>query len=225
VGVLPDGRIIASGSAFTVTPAASIRTNVVRYLPNGQRDDRATTTLFDFNEGLTVMPDGRVVSAGNNANGGGVEGFRTFVNASASAFLHVIDNDNQPPAANPDAYDSDEDQILSVAAPGVLGTDTDPTGAPLTALLSASPGHGALTLTANGSFTYTPAANFNGTDSFTYRARDPFEAVSAATTVTITVRPVNDAPTAAADNYATDEDVGITVPAPAALSNDSDVDG
>ncbi|HJZ94657.1 MAG TPA: hypothetical protein VKE40_27575, partial [Gemmataceae bacterium] len=44
VGVLPDGRIIASGSAFTVTPAASIRTNVVRYLPNGQRDDRATTT-------------------------------------------------------------------------------------------------------------------------------------------------------------------------------------
>ena len=48
---------------------------------------------------------------------------------------------------------------------------------------------------ANGSFTYTPAANFNGPDSFTYRANDG--ALNSATaTVTMTVTSVNDAPTA-----------------------------
>lgn len=53
----------------------------------------------------------------------------------------------------------------------------------------------ALTLNANGSFTYTPNANFNGTDSFTYRANDG-TADSNIATVTI-VNPINDAPTTA----------------------------
>ena len=39
-------------------------------------------------------------------------------------------------------------------------------------MLASGPSHGTLTLNANGSFTYTPAANFNGSDSFTYRASD-----------------------------------------------------
>ena len=62
--------------------------------------------------------------------------------------------------------------MLTVAAPGVLGNDADPDGNPLTATLVTGAGHGSLTLNANGSFTYTPAANFNGTDTFTYRASD-----------------------------------------------------
>ena len=53
--------------------------------------------------------------------------------------------------------------------------------------------HGTLTLNANGSFTYTPAANYNGTDSFTYKANDG-TADSNVATVTITVTAVNDAP-------------------------------
>ena len=48
------------------------------------------------------------------------------------------------------------------------------------------PAHGTLTLNADGSFTYTPAANFNGTDSFTYRANDGSADCNVAT-VTITV--------------------------------------
>ena len=56
------------------------------------------------------------------------------------------------------------------------------------------PGHGTLTLNANGSFTYTPAANYNGPDSFTYRASDG-TLTSNLATVTITVTAVNDAPT------------------------------
>src|SRR5207244_11807347 len=54
---------------------------------------------------------------------------------------------------------------LIVAAPGVLGNDSDSDSATITALLVAGPAHGTLTLNANGSFTYTPTANYNGPDS------------------------------------------------------------
>ena len=55
------------------------------------------------------------------------------------------------------------------------------------------PSHGSLTLNANGSFTYTPDANYNGPDTFTYRASDA-TLTSNLATVTITVSAVNDAP-------------------------------
>ena len=61
-------------------------------------------------------------------------------------------------------------------------------------MLVSGPSHGTLTLNANGSFTYTPAANYNGSDSFTYRASDG-TATSGLATVTLTVSAVNDAPT------------------------------
>ena len=61
---------------------------------------------------------------------------------------------------------------------------------------------------ADGTFTYTPNANFNGTDSFTYRVTDG--ATSDTATVTITVAAVNDAPTAANDTATTKEDTAVT---------------
>ena len=80
---------------------------------------------------------------------------------------------NDAPIAADDAYStSPRTRALTVAAPGVLANDTDVDGDPLTAVLVTGPSHGTLTLNANGSFTYTPDANFNGTDSFTYRAND-----------------------------------------------------
>jgi hypothetical protein len=78
-------------------------------------------------------------------------------------------------------------------------------------------------LNANGALTYAPAANFNGTDSFTYKANDG-TANSNVATVFVTVIPVNDAPVAANDSYTTTEDTTLTVAAPAILANDTDVD-
>ncbi len=92
------------------------------------------------------------------------------------------------PVAVNDAYGTTVNTPLNQAAPGVLSNDTSPQGAALTALLVSGPVHGALTLHADGSFAYTPAANFTGSDSFTYRATDGTNSSNTAT-VTITVAP------------------------------------
>src|SRR5207253_2885071 len=78
-------------------------------------------------------------------------------------------------------------------------------------------------LSSNGSFTYTPAANYNGPDSFTYKANDG-TANSNVATVSITVNPVNDAPVAVNDSYSTNQNAMLTVAAPGVQANDSDVD-
>jgi VCBS repeat-containing protein len=75
-----------------------------------------------------------------------------------------------------------------------LNGDTDPNGDPLTAVLEIGPAHaGNFSLAADGSFSYAPAPDFNGSDSFTYHASDG-SLSSGTATVTITVDPVNDAP-------------------------------
>jgi VCBS repeat-containing protein len=91
-------------------------------------------------------------------------------------------------------YSTGEDTVLTVNAPGVLANDSDADGNQLSAVLGSGPSHGTLTLNPDGSFLYTPTANYNGPDSFTYRASDG-TATSSLATVTLTVTAVNDAPT------------------------------
>ncbi|HYV31793.1 MAG TPA: tandem-95 repeat protein, partial [Candidatus Binatia bacterium] len=98
---------------------------------------------------------------------------------------------NDPPQAAADAFSVAEDTTLFVPAPGVLGNDLDVEGDPLTAVLATRPTHGIVTLNPDGSFTYQPAANFNGVDSFTYRSSDGASSGDAAT-VRITVIPARD---------------------------------
>ena len=94
-----------------------------------------------------------------------------------------------------DGYSIDEDTTLTVRQPGCWATTATSTAIALTAVLVSGPAHGTLTLNADGSFTYTPDANYNGTDSFTYKANDG-TADSNVATVTLTVTAVNDAPAA-----------------------------
>jgi large repetitive protein len=130
---------------------------------------------------------------------------------------------NTPPVANNDTHTTNEDIALAVAAPGVLANDTDANSNPLTAVLVSGPTNGTLVLNADGSFTYTPSANFNGSDSFTYKANDG-AADSNVATVSLTVNAVNDAPVADNDSYNTNEDAQLNVPAPGVLDGDADVD-
>ena len=129
------------------------------------------------------------------------------------------------PTASDDAYTTDEDAQLSVAASGVLANDADSEGDPITTVLVDDAAHGALILNANGSFTYLPDANFNGSDSFTYRASDG-SLNSNLATVAITVNAVNDAPAAGDDTYSTNEDTVLGIATVSGvLANDADIDG
>jgi hypothetical protein len=86
-----------------------------------------------------------------------------------------------------DAYTTDEDMSLNVAAPGVLGNDSDADGDPLTASLVSDVSNGTLSLASNGSFSYTPNSDFNGSDSFVYEVCDTgFLCDTATVTITIT---------------------------------------
>jgi ELWxxDGT repeat protein/VCBS repeat-containing protein len=106
---------------------------------------------------------------------------------------------NDAPVAVADSYTVSEDATLTVnVADGVLTNDTDVEDDVITAEVVTNPTHGTLTLNANGSFTYTPTANYFGADSFTYRAKDA-NGQSQPITVTITVNGVADAPTTAND--------------------------
>src|SRR5207244_3022632 len=118
-----------------------------------------------------------------------------------------------------------EDIQLTVSAPGVLANDTDADGDTLSAVLVSGPSYDTQTLSPHGSLDYMPALNFNGTDSFTYKASDG-QAQSGVATVTITVTPINHAPALHdALPISTPEDIQLTVSAPGVLANDTDADG
>jgi len=113
-----------------------------------------------------------------------------YASPEAGGLYFRIDADmNQAPTAVDDGpYAVDEDTVLNVpVATGVLANDTDPdAGTSLTAVLGVTTANGALTLNPDGSFDYTPGADFNGTDSFTYRAND---GQLDSTDATVTIRP------------------------------------
>ena len=133
----------------------------------------------------------------------------------------TIDPVNDPPVATNDTYSTNEDTQLVVPAPGLLANDTDIDGDTLVVSEYTQPSNGAVSASANGGFTYSPSANFNGTDSFTYTVSDGHGGTAHAN-ATITVNPVNDAPKANSDSVTTAINTPITIDV---LANDTDVDG
>jgi hypothetical protein len=108
--------------------------------------------------------------------------------ASCSTTVTVTNGGvNTPPVANDDSYTVAKNTTLNISAPGVLDTDTDAEGDPLTAVLETDVSSGSLVLNADGSFDYTPNTDFTGQDSFTYFADDGTAQSAASAMVTITV--------------------------------------
>jgi VCBS repeat-containing protein len=147
----------------------------------------------------------------------------TVLDSNIATVTITVNAINDAPVASGDSYATDEDVTLNVAAAGVLGNDADVDGDALTAVLDTDVANGTLTLSANGSLSYTPDADFNGSDSFTYHANDG-ALDSGIVTVTITVNAVNDPPVAVDDGYTTDEDTTLNIAAPGVLGNDTDVE-
>jgi VCBS repeat-containing protein len=141
------------------------------------------------------------------------------------ATVHItITPVNDAPVANNDTYTVAEGGTLNIAAPGVLGNDTDADGPSLHTVLVSGPAHASsFTLNADGSFSYVHDGSETISDSFTYKANDG-SLDSNVATMNITVTPVNDAPVASNDAYSVNEGGTLTVAAPGVLGNDTDAD-
>jgi hypothetical protein len=151
---------------------------------------------FAANGGFTYVP---------TANYAGPDSFRYKANdggddSNEATVTLTVNQVNDPPIAVDDAYTAVLNQPLDVPAAfsaslgrfvsGVLANDHDvevEDTAPMHVQLVGNPAHGQLVMAADGGFSYTPDADFLGTDSFTYRALDHFNAAGNVATVTLTV--------------------------------------
>ncbi len=129
------------------------------------------------------------------------------------------------PIAVNDLYHAVSNETLEIAVAGVLTNDSDAEGDTLQAIEFRGPAHGALELNSDGSFAYTPATGFSGTDGFIYQVDDG-ESRSRLAVVTIQVTGANSAPQGNVDSYTVAEDGLLSIGSTnGVLDNDSDADG
>ncbi|CAN1484352.1 Delta-60 repeat [Burkholderiaceae bacterium] len=191
--VLSDGRIVVAGTHGS----SDYNIGIAVLLPDGTLDKNfgdQGTKIFDANNHSDDSLSSMVVN--NNS-------LYMYGGANLNSYIAVgsLVEINNAPVVTAETITTDED----TAKTGTLaGTDVD--GNTLTFAKVADPSHGTVTINATtGAYTYTPNANYNGSDSFTFKVNDG-TVDSAVATVSISVAAVNDAPLATAASASTDED-------------------
>jgi hypothetical protein len=214
-----NDRPVAIEDAATVAEDAAIRIEVV----GNDRDvdgDSLTVT------GNTQPADGEVACDETSCSYTPDRDFHagdTFtytvsdgVDTAAGTVTVKVKSVNDPPVAIDDTTTVAEDTATRIE---VVGNDRDVEADSLTIEDHTQPADGDVVCDET-SCTYTPNRDFHGVDSFTYTVGDGVDTATA--TVTITVDPVNDPPTAVDDTTSVAEDVAARIEV---LGNDSDVDG
>jgi len=222
----------AALASITVNPindapvAKSMEINAIQNTPllakisaKDEENDPLTfrATVQPLHGALMVFPDGNFKYE-PELNYIGPDSFKFKANDGnldsneAIVVIDVLRNDAAP-IAEPGAFRGIEDTPI----PGQLVAKS-PGNKPLTYMLVSGPSSGQLAINANGSFVYTPNLNFNGTDSFVFKANDGLKDSNNAI-ATLDVRPVNDAPVAQNLAFETDKDTPLNANAVA-----SDVD-
>ena len=221
---------VADGQGGSDTATVSITVNPVNDPPVAQ--DGSTTTDEDAPVSITLQASDidspsltyTVVSGPSNgslsgaapdltytpdADTNGADSF-TFIASDGQAdsniatFSITVAPVNDPPTANPQSVTTAEDTSTGIT---LTGSDVD--GDALTFILVTQPFNGSLEGTAPD-LTYTPNADFIGTDSFTFQVNDG-QADSNTATVSIEVTEINDPPVANDDSVTTDEDTAVAI--------------
>ena len=231
----------ATGDSYTATAASTLNMPAPGVLANdSDADDRplqAIVMASPEHGALNLQASGAFTyTPAVTFSGTDSFSYRAIDETGLSAAATVTITVTAAPVGANDAYTVAEGAVLTVPAPGVLGNDTDADSTSLRVTLGTNPAHGSLSLQPDGGFTYTPAAGFTGTDSFTYRTSDQ-TSLSLPVTVVLTVTPrssgpggpgpgspgpgANGEPAATADSYNVAAGTALTVPAPGVLTNDS----
>nr|MDH4439016.1 tandem-95 repeat protein [Rhizobium sp.] len=228
-----DGAVVTPGNTAPVASATGNSANgtedtlITGSVPAGSDadNDAITYSLVSGPAGLTLAADGSFAfQPGANATGAVTFDYVVVdaLGATSAAQTFTITvaaiNDAPTAAAAGNAASGNEDTTIT----GTLPSGADVDGDALTYVqVGTVPG---LTLNANGSFSYVPAANASGPVTFSYAVRDPSGAQSAAQSFTLTVNAVNDAPTAAAagNTASGNEDTTITGSVPVGADVEGD---
>ncbi len=186
-------------------------------------DSLSVTDVSEPQHGTVTINDDGTVSYTPTENYNGPDSFTYTISdgngGTATATVNVcVKPVNDGPKAEDDSVSTDEDTSITI---DVLANDSDVDGDALTIESHGQPANGIVTLNADGTFSYTPNADFNGTDSFSYTVSDGNGGTSTAT-VTVVVAPLNDGPAAMDDQASVDEDASVTIDV---LANDTDLDG
>ena len=236
---ISDGKLTSTASVFITVTAATSDAPVavddtlttaedtegdVFVLGNDSDPDGGTLTVTAFDQPAngTVSITAGIAAYLPAANYNGPDSFHyTVRNASgatstATVFVTVVAVDDAPVASD-DAASLDEDTSATI---DVVANDRDIDRDPLVVASVTQPAHGSATIVSAHEVRYTPAANFHGSDSFTYSVADPSGATASAT-VTLSITSVNDAPVAVADSATVDQDTSATIDV---VANDSDPD-
>ncbi|MEC4091728.1 Ig-like domain-containing protein [Pseudoalteromonas rubra] len=209
-------------SVYSFTPSASdvdagdVLTFSVSNKPNWASFNTATGTLSGTPTDSDVGTDTQIVITVSDGT----------THQSLSAFDIEVVNTNDAPTAQDYSFGLDEGQLLTVTTMlGLLSNASDDdldSGDSLSVSALSQPQHGVLTLNADGSFNYQHDGSESTSDSFTFQVTDAQNAASATHTVSLTINPVEDAPTAVDDSATTNEDTAVQI---ALLDNDSDPEG
>ena len=215
--VTPAVQVALSHPDLQPVTALDVATVSISIQNNPGDGDLSGTTVRPNVGGVATFDDLRIDNVGTGYT---LTAAAPLANSAFSAAFN-IEADLAPVVAN-DTYTTGEDQPATIAAPGVLMNDSDPptkgtkpAGYVFDAAKESDPSNGTVSVNADGSFVYTPNAAFNGTDSFTYRARDGRPGNATLATVTVNVTSINDAPsfTAGANQVSTEDAGPQTVPA------------
>jgi len=194
VNILPvanagDDKTVQVNQSISITGAGTDNDgSIISYQWTKGAIELATTASFDYTP--TVVGTDILTLTVTDDDG---------VTASDSVNIVVTSTPNHAPIATDIATNTTEDNTKQIT---LIATDSD--GDSLSYIIETNPTHGTTTIAGNIA-TYTPEANYNGSDSFTYKANDG-SFISRVATVTITINAENDAPIANNTNANTLED-------------------
>ncbi|ELB2193672.1 tandem-95 repeat protein [Vibrio parahaemolyticus] len=208
----PSGERVSQTVNFTVAPVADIVADkatvvedtptIIKVLGNDTFEDDGKVVALDTNNGpangtVSVNPDGSVTYTPND-NYHGADSFTYIVTSggvSESTTVNVdVTPENDAPVAKDDTTITDEDTPVTI---DVLPNDTDVDGDKLSIESASVPKEQGTVEVVNGKLVFTPAENFNGDSEITYTVTDG--QLTDEAKVTVTVNPVNDAPTIKVD--------------------------
>jgi len=201
--------------AVTLNEDASIEIDVLANDTDLEGDVAVVSSVTDGANGSVSINENGTVTYTPNADFNGADSF-TYTNAEGTiGIVNVtVDSVNDLTIVADDSATLNEDASIEI---DVLANDTDVDGI-ASAVSSVTDGtNGSVSINENGTVTYTPNANFNGIDSFTYTNEE-----GATATVNVTVDAVNDLTVANTDAVTLNEDASVVIDV---LANDTDVEG